>query len=265
MGDAMAVMLPPLAGHLSTLKRRLAVVAATVSAAFVLTFAYSAELIAWFKRPFADDLIFYGPTEALFAAVKISLLAGIVLSLPVMLYQFWKFIEPALLPREQRWAVPLFCLAAGFFALGMVFCNLVILPLVIHFFVSFGMDRSLTPQMAVGTYVDFNVKFLLIFGFAFELPLALTLLSRAGIVSAARLSHYRRHAIMAAVILSAVITPDATLFTMLLMAVPLIILYEVGVLGARLFGRKPAAPDDESGESHLDGLIPTGTAGTRIK
>ena len=100
-------MLPPLAGHISTIKRRLAIVAVTVVASFVLTFAYSAELIAWFKRPFADDLIFYGPTEALFAAVKISLLAGIVLSLPVILYQFWKFVEPALLPREQRWAVPL--------------------------------------------------------------------------------------------------------------------------------------------------------------
>jgi sec-independent protein translocase protein TatC len=261
----MAAMLPPLAGHISALKRRLITVAVTVAGAFVLAFAYSAELIEWFKRPFTDDLIFYGPTEALFASIKISLLAGIVLSLPVMLYQFWKFIEPALLPREQRWAVPLFCLAAAFFALGLTFCNLVILPLVIKFFVSFGMDRALTPQMAVGTYVDFNVKFLLIFGFAFELPLALTLLARAGLVSAAQLSLYRRHAIMAAVILSAVITPDATLFTMLLMAVPLIVLYEVGIVGARLFGRPPAPGSAETDGSHPVGLVPAGTAGRRIK
>lgn len=258
-------MLPPLAGHISALKRRLLTVAGTVTGAFALTFAYSAEMIEWFKRPFTDDLIFYGPTEALFASIKISLLAGIVLSFPVILYQFWRFIEPALLPREQRWAIPLFCLAALFFALGLTFCNLVILPLVIHFFVSFGMDRTLTPQMAVGTYVDFNVKFLLIFGFAFELPLVLTLLARAGIVTAALLSHYRRHAVMAAVILSAVITPDATLFTMLLMAVPLIVLYEVGVVGARLFGREPVPGSPESGESHLAGLVPTGTAGRRLK
>ena len=258
----MSVMLPPLASHLGALKRRLLIITATVTAAFVLTFAYSAELIKWFKRPFPDDLIFYGPTEALFASIKIALLTGVVLSLPVMLYQFWKFIEPALLPREQRWAIPLFCLAAAFFALGLTFCNLVILPLVIHFFVSFGMDRALTPQMAVGTYVDFNVKFLLIFGFAFELPLVLTLLARAGLVSAALLSHYRRHAIMAAMILSAVITPDATLFTMLLMAVPLIVLYEVGIIGARVFGRRP--PETPPG-SLPDGLVPMGTAGKRIK
>jgi sec-independent protein translocase protein TatC len=258
-------MLPPLAGHISAIKRRLLIVALTMTGAFALTFAYSAELIAWFKRPFTDDLIFYGPTEALFASIKISLLAGIVLSLPVILYQFWKFIEPALLPREQRWAIPLFCLAAGFFALGLTFCNLVILPLVIKFFVSFGMDRSLTPQMAVGTYVDFNVKFLLIFGFAFELPLVLTLLARAGALSAAMLSRYRRHAIMAAVILSAVITPDATLFTMLLMAIPLIILYEIGIIGARIFGRKPVPGEAETDAGHLDGLVPTGTAGRRLK
>ncbi len=261
----MAVMLPPLAGHISALKHRLVVVALTVTGAFAVAFAYSAPLIEWFKRPFTDDLIFYGPTEALFASIKISLLAGVVLSLPVILYQFWKFIEPALLPREHRWAIPLFCLATAFFALGLTFCNLVILPLVIKFFVSFGMDRELTPQMAVGTYVDFNVKFLLIFGFAFELPLVLTLLARAGLVSVDVLSLYRRHAIMAAVILSAVITPDATLFTMLLMAVPLIILYEVGILGARIFGRKPLPGEAEVDGSHLEGLIPTGTAGKRIK
>ena len=111
--------------------------------------------------------------------------------MPVILYQCWKFVEPALLPKEQRWAIPLFALAAGFFALGLVFCNLVILPLVIHFFVSFGMDRELTPQLAVGTYIDFNVKFLLVFGFAFELPLALTLLARIGVLSSRVLASYR--------------------------------------------------------------------------
>jgi sec-independent protein translocase protein TatC len=255
-------VLPPLASHLATIKRRLMVIVATVSAAFVLTFAYAAELIEWFRRPFPDELIFYGPTEALFASVKVSLLAGVVLSLPVILYQCWKFIEPALLPREQRWAIPLFCLAAGFFALGMVFCNLVILPLVIQFFVSYGMDRSLTPQLAVGTYVDFNVKFLLIFGFAFELPLVLTLLSRVGIVSPTLLAHYRKHAVMVALILSAIVTPDATLFTMLLMAVPLMILYEVGIIGARLFGRRKSAGEPGIGGA---GPIPVGTAGQRIR
>ena len=120
---------------------------------------------------------------------------------------------------------------------GLIFCNLVILPLVIDFFVSFGMDRDITPALSVGTYIDFNVKFLLIFGCAFELPLVLTLLARVGVVSSAALANYRKHAIMAALIMSAIVTPDATLFTMLLMAVPLMVLYEIGIIGARSLGR----------------------------
>lgn len=261
----MAAALNPLVAHIAGIKRRLLVIGATVGVCVVIAFTYSAELIEWFKRPFADDLIFYGPAEALFASIKVSFLAGIVLSLPVILYQFWKFIEPALLPREQRWAVPLFFLATGFFALGLVFCNLVILPLVIQFFVSFGMERELTPELAVGIYVDFNVKFLIIFGFAFEMPLVLTLLSRAGVITPDLLARYRKHAILAALVISAVVTPDATLFTMMLMAVPLMVLYEVGILGAKLFGRrKPRGePGDLEGEGHPK--VPVGTAGHRVR
>jgi sec-independent protein translocase protein TatC len=258
----MPAILPPLAQHLAAIKRRLIIMAVTMLAAFVGTFSYAPALIGWLKRPFTDDLIFYGPTEALFASIKVSLLAGVVLSLPVILYQCWKFIEPALLPREQRWAIPLFCLAATFFGLGLVFCNLVILPLVIQFFVDFGMDRELTPQLAVGTYIDFNVKFLLIFGFAFELPLVLTLLSRVGMVTPAGLARYRKHAVMLALIVSAIVTPDATLFTMLLMAVPLMILYELGIWGAKLFGHRH--PTGESGATEKSPL-PVGTAGQRIR
>ncbi len=255
-------MLPPLATHLRTVKRRLAIVAGTLAATFVLTFTYSAEIIAWLNRPFPNALVFYGPAEALFASVKVSFLAGFVLSLPVIFYHVWKFIEPALLPKEQRLAIPLFLLAGCLFGLGLVFCNLVILPLVIEFFVGFGMDRAITPELAVGTYIDFNVKFLLVFGCAFELPLVLTLLARIGAVSARALASYRKHAVMVALILSAVVTPDATLFTMLLMAVPLMVLYEVGIIGARLFGRTSAAGEDAA---PAEAPVPIGTAGHRVR
>ncbi len=255
-------MLNPLAVHIRTVKRRLIIIGATICASLVLTFTFSADMIAWLNRPFPNQLVFYGPTEALFASIKVSFLAAIVLSLPVIFYQCWKFIEPALLRTEQRWAIPLFFLAGGLFALGLVFCNLVILPLVIDFFVSFGMDRDITPQLSIGTYIDFNVKFLLVFGCAFELPLAMTLLARAGVVSAAVLAKYRKHAILATLIVSAIVTPDATLFTMLLMAVPMMVLYEVGILGARLFGR---LPDDGNVDLPMDPDLPMGTAGTRVR
>ena len=258
----MASILHPLNRHIADIKRRLLIIGATIMVAFVVAFTFSSALIEWFKRPFADDLLFYGPAEALFASIKISFLAGVVASFPVILHQFWRFIQPALLARERRWAIPLFLLASGLFVLGLVVCNLIILPLVINFFVTFGLEREITPELAVGTYVDFNVRFLLAFGFAFELPLALTLLSRAGLVSSEALVRYRKHAAMIALIFAAVITPDATLFTMMLMAVPLIILYEIGILGAKLFGRKTVKSETQDSED--SGVSPE-TAGQRIR
>ncbi|MEC4673571.1 MAG: twin-arginine translocase subunit TatC [Nitrospirota bacterium] len=254
----MATMTHPLTQHIGNLKRRLIIICATIMVAFVIAFSFSAALIDWFKRPFADDLLFYGPAEALFASIKISFLAAIVASLPVILHQIWKFIQPALLPKEQNWGIPLFMLASACFALGLVFCNLVILPLVIDFFVSFGLDRELKPELAVGTYVDFNVKFLLAFGFAFELPLVLTMLARVGLVTSDLFATYRRHAAMVALIVSAIITPDATLFTMLLMAIPLIVLYEIGIWGAKWFGRAApvATPSDEEETGNEGEAIP---------
>lgn len=260
----MVAVVAPLQAHIRSIKQRLLVVGGTVMAAFVLTFAYAPDLVAWLRRPLADDLVFYGPTEAFFATVKVAFFAAIVLSLPVIFHQFWKFIEPALLRQERRWAIPLFVLAAALFALGLVFCNLVILPLVIAFFVDFGMERSIMPQLGVGTYIDFNTKFLLIMGLAFELPLAMTLLARARVLHWTLFSRFRRHAVLAALIVSAIVTPDATMFTMLLMAVPLMVLYEIGVWGAWWFGRGVPVPQ-ESGQVTIDGELPIETAGHRIR
>lgn len=252
----------PLASHIQGVKRRLIIIGATVLSALVLTFSFSNEMVAWLNRPFSNQLAFYGPTEALFASIKVSLLAALILSLPVIFYQCWKFIEPALLQKEQRLAIPLFMVAGGLFAVGLVFCNVVILPLVIDLFVSFGLDRDITPQLSVGTYIDFNVKFLLIFGCAFELPLVMSLVAMTGVVSADMFARYRKHAILLCLIVSAIVTPDATLFTMLLMAVPLMALYEIGILGARLFGRKP---DSGGIDLPLDPDLPMNTAGTRLR
>lgn len=252
----------PLTSHIQAVKRRLIIVGATVLGSLVLTFSFSGEMVAWLNRPFSNQLVFYGPTEALFASIKVSLLAALILSLPVIFYQCWKFIEPALLPKEQRWAIPLFMVAGGLFVLGLIFCNMVILPLVIDLFVSFGLDRDVTPQLSVGTYIDFNVKFLLIFGCAFELPLVMSLVAMTGAVSADTFARYRKHAILLCLIVSAIVTPDATLFTMLLMAVPLMVLFEIGILGARIFGRPP---DREGIDLPLDPDLPINTAGTRLR
>ena len=111
----------PLAAHIQTVKRRVIIMGATIFVTLIFTFSFSAEMVAWLNRPFPNQLVFYGPTEALFASIKVSFLAAVIISLPVIFYQCWKSIEPALLPKEQRWAIPLFFLAGGLFALGLVF------------------------------------------------------------------------------------------------------------------------------------------------
>jgi len=251
----------PLQRHIADLKRRLYWCGFTFIVACVITFPHADEMITWLKKPYHDDLIFYAPTEAIFAAIKVALLGGITLCMPVFLYHLWKFIEPALLPGERRWIVPFLAITSVFFAMGVSFANFVIVPLALQFMLQFGIDRALVPQLGVGFYVDFNVKFLLTFGFAFELPLFITLLSRLRVITPDLLARYRKHAIMANLILSAILTPTSDLFNLLLMAGPLIILYEIGILSARLWGRPPARPAQEMEEPVK---VPEGTAGRRI-
>ena len=99
----MPPILNPLAVHIQTLKRRLIIIGATILVSMMVAFAFSAEMVAWLNRPFPNPLVFYGPTEALFASIKVSFLAAVLASLPVVFYQLWKFVQPALLPREQHW------------------------------------------------------------------------------------------------------------------------------------------------------------------
>jgi len=249
--------------HIADLKRRLFWCGAFFLVACVFTFTNADEMIIWLKKPYADDLIFYTPTEAIFAAIKVALLGGIALTMPVMLYHLWRFFEPALLPDERRRIFPFLAIASGFFAMGAAFANFVIVPLALQFMLQFGVDRALIPQLGVGLYVDFNVKFLLTFGFAFEMPLILTLLSRLRVITPDLLARYRKHAIMVNLVLSAVLTPTSDLFNLLLMAGPLIVLYEIGILSARLFGRPPARPPAEDADEAMNS-VPTGTAGRRV-
>ncbi len=276
----MPAVLAPLQAHLGLIKRRLFIIGATIIVCFALCFIYAPQLIDWLSRPFIDangPLNFYAPAEGLFAAMKIAFMASLVLSLPMMLYQFWKFVEPALLPREQRMAIPLFLLAGGLFLLGVVFCNMVILPRVIDFFVGIGTAGDLMPVLGVGLFVDFNVKFMLIMGFGFEIPLVLTILARIGYVSHALLSRYRKHAMLAILILSAILTPEPGMYTTFLMAVPLMVMYELGILGARLFerprvsdgtdgsgGEGGRSDEDDAGASEGE-TSPSGTAGYRVR
>ncbi|MDH4229055.1 MAG: twin-arginine translocase subunit TatC [Nitrospirota bacterium] len=223
--------------HLGELRVRLMRAALAVLIASVACFAISERIIHWLARPLSSPLVFITPGEPFWANMKVAFMAGLLLSMPVVLYQVWRFVEPGLHPDERRLGGLFVTFASLLFAGGMAFCAWVVLPFTIGFLLGYKTD-GLQAVLSVGTYVDFCVKFFLAFGIIFELPPLLVLLSRMGVVTPEFLSRNRRYAVLLAFVVAAVLTPTPDVFNQLLMAAPLIVLYEVGVLLARWFGRQ---------------------------
>jgi sec-independent protein translocase protein TatC len=195
--------------------------------------------------PDGGKLIFTGLPEAFFTYLKTSFLAGILLASPVLLYQFWMFVAPGLYQKERRVLGPIIAVTSFFFIGGALFGYFVVFPSGFKFLLSFGADFIRTlPSMR--EYLDFSTKLLFIFGLLFELPVALTGLAPLGIVSVDYLKRNRKYAVILAFVVGAFLTPDVV--SMILMALPLMVLYEIGILGAHVMNRKKGAAD--ASESH---------------
>lgn len=250
----------PLTEHLSELRKRIITSLAVLAAAFAVSFNYSETLFSLITLPLKSELhfsmgypflslaasktkntslVFLSPAEAFWMHLKISFVAGIVLSLPVIFHQLWKFISPGLLPSEKKYVVPFVSIASLLFLFGSLFCLMIVLPFAIGFLLTYKTE-SLTPMLSVGNYVDFCLEFILAFGAVFELPLIIVFLTRIGIVTPQTLSKNRKYAVLAAFIAAAILTPTPDAFNQTLMAIPMIILYEAGILVSRFFARKEA-------------------------
>lgn len=242
----------PLTEHLTELRKRIVVSLASLLAAFVilfnysekifelLTFPLSSELKITFSNPYIEiikkvpvSLVFLAPAEAFWMHIKVSVIAAFVVTLPVLFYEFWKFISPGLLSKEKKYLVPFVVSATMLFSLGSLFCFLIVLPFAMTFLLGYK-TASMTPMISVGSFVDFCLKFVLAFGAIFELPLVIIFLTRFGIVSPRTLAKNRKYAILCSFIIAAVLTPTPDAFNQLLMAVPIIILYEIGILFSRI-------------------------------
>jgi sec-independent protein translocase protein TatC len=160
------------------------------------------------------------------------------LAAPVILWQIWAFVAPGLHQHEKKYATPFVLIGSLLFIGGGVFSLKVVTPYAISFLLSYSRP-GLQPMISIGSYVDFLLKFTVAFGLVFELPLAITLLARMGVVTPAMLAKNRKYAILGAFIAAAILTPTPDAFNQTLMAGPLIILYEVGIICARIFGRRP--------------------------
>ncbi len=246
----------PLTEHLVELRKRILISLAFLFVSFVGVFNYSEELFSLlifplrsefkftFKSPFfhiiektATNLVFLSPAEAFWMHLKVSFVAALIFSLPLIFYQLWRFISPGLLPKEKKYVVPFVLIATALFMIGAIFCFLIVLPFAMTFLLGYK-TANLTPMLSVGNYIDFCLKFILAFGAIFELPLAIIFLTRFGIVSPATLAKNRKYAVLVAFIVAAILTPTPDAFNQTLMAVPMIVLYEIGILISRIISRK---------------------------
>lgn len=238
--------------HLGELRTRIVWSLIPTIVGLLVAFRFSDRILLYLRRPLDKagvQLVALTPTESFWTSMKISMVAGVILAMPIILWQVWAFIAPGLHRHERRFAAPFVLIGSLLFLIGASFALLVVVPFALQFLLNFGKEQGITPMISVSSHVDFIIKFTLAFGLVFELPLALTMLSRMGLVTPQFLSKNRKYAILINFVIAAMLTPTPDILNQSLMAGPLIILYEVGILSARIFGkrkRKPApAPAEE--------------------
>lgn len=241
----------PFTDHLEELRKRLITSFIAVGVGFALAYGFKEKLFVILTHPLVsvmesgDTLIFTGLPEAFFTYLKVAFLTGLMLAAPVVLYQFWMFVAPGLYNKERRLMMPIVVLSSFFFVGGALFGYFVVFPFGFKFFLSFATE-TIRPLPSMREYLGFSAKLLLAFGLVFELPLVLTFLARLGIVSVEFLKKNRKYALLLFFAGAAIITPPDVV-TQVMMALPMMLLYEVSIIGAKIFGKKrPETEPDEA-------------------
>ncbi|MBM3314655.1 twin-arginine translocase subunit TatC [candidate division WOR-3 bacterium] len=226
--------------HLEELRKRLLYSAVALVAAAVAGYYFSGPILDILQRP-VGNLVFLAPPEAFVTRLKVGFAAGLILAAPVIFYQFWRFVRPALMPGESRYVVGAVVSGTLLFGLGVAFALLVVLPFGLRFLMSF-QSEELRAMLSVGRYVDFVAWFLFGFGLVFQLPIAIFFLTKLGVVTPRALRKHRRIAILIIVVAAAVLTPPDVV-SQVLMAVPMLLLYEIGIIGSVFAARKKVRVD----------------------
>jgi sec-independent protein translocase protein TatC len=233
--------------HLEELRRRLAWSIGAIFVGFLLCWYWAPPIFAWLSVPITqflpagEKLAFTGLVDPFMLYMKVALLAGIFLASPVVLYQLWLFVSPALYRHERSVAIPFLVFTTLFFVAGGYFGYKVAFPMVVHFLLQVG--QGFRQVVTINEYFSMASKVILGLGLVFELPVLILLLSRLGVVSHRFLLKYFRYAVLAIFIIAAVITPTPDIPTQCVFALPMIGLYLLGVLVAWIFGKKPLAEE----------------------
>ena len=236
----------PLTAHLQELRKRLILSFVAIGVGFFVCYTFKELLFDILAAPLlkvmpiGGSLIFTSVAEAFFTYMKVAFIAAVILVSPFVLYQIWAFVAPGLYQKEKKYVVPFVLGGSLFFAVGVLFAYFVAIPIGFKFLLGYATD-FIKPLPSMKEYLSFSIKFLLAFGLVFEFPVALVLLARIGVVDAKMLARQRKYAILLIFIFAAIITPP-DFISQVLMALPLIGLYELSIFLSKIFGKKKEAP-----------------------
>lgn len=238
--------------HLAELRSRLMKAVITVTAVFVVLFLYPGASVIYdllaqpmlASLPEGTRMIATGVITPFMVPVKVTLMAAFVIALPVVLYQAWAFVAPGLYRHEKRLALPLIVSSTLLFMLGIAFCYFFVFRTVFHFIATFA-PQSITPAPDIEAYLSFVMTMFMAFGITFEVPVAVVLLVKTGIVELDKLRSARGYLIVGAFVIAAIVTPPDVV-SQFMLAVPLCLLYEVGLLIARMVTPSTRTDPDDS-------------------
>ena len=236
----------PLFEHLEELRSRLLYCCLAVGVGFVISYFFKDTIFLLLVKPWVNamppgqpaKLIYTAPQEAFFVYMKVSFISGTLLAAPVILWQIWRFVAPGLYSNEKRYILPVIFCSSFCFVSGVMFGYFVVMPVALKFFASFS-SEYITAMPRTSEYLAFANKMLLCFGIAFQLPVFAFFLAKLGLISSDFLKRKRKWAIVLIFVAAAVLTPSPDVVSQLLMAMPLLVLYEASVWIAHFFGSKP--------------------------
>jgi len=246
----------PFMSHLEELRKRLVICAIGVGAGFVIAYIFSERLFQLLVAPLkavmpeGDQLIFTNLPEMFFAYIKVAFIAGIMAAAPLIFYQLWMFIAPGLYRKEKKMAIPFVISSTILFVGGALFGYFVVFPFGFKFFIGFSNDY-VKALPSVKQYFSFSMKLLFAFGAVFELPVIIFFLSKMGVVTPQFLRQKRKYAILLTFALAAILTPPDVI-TQCMMAGPLIVLYEIGILVSRIAQKKKKGRETAKAEADED-------------
>jgi sec-independent protein translocase protein TatC len=231
--------------HLIELRSRLLKATIGLIVVFVALFPFSDDIYSLLATPLLEKLpqgshmIATAVTTPFFVPMKVTMMAAFLIALPWVLYQVWAFVAPGLYSHEKRWMMPLLATAYILFLLGMAFAYFAVFPVVFGFFIA-SAPEGVAVMTDIAEYLDFVIGLFLAFGFAFQVPIAVVMMSLLGWVTLAQLKEARAYVVVAAFIVGAVFTPPDIL-SQFMLAVPLWVLYEAGILVVRWLPQTPAS------------------------